>query len=69
MKYWCMQMSCWNMGIKLLMHLKMVFFLSEHLKTSDNAAHDHVSEDVKDYTQKIESMAEKINFKFVRGFF
>ena len=50
MNYWCMQMTCWNMGIKLLMHLKMVFFLSEHLKTSDNAAHDHVSEDVKDYT-------------------
>ena len=31
-------MTCWNIRIKLLMHLKMVFFLSGHLKTSDDAA-------------------------------
>ena len=41
------------------MHLKMVFFLSGHLKTSDDAAHDHVLEDVNTFIQKIESMAEK----------
>ena len=34
--------------------------MSEHLKTSDGAAHDHVLEDVNSFIQKIELMAEKI---------
>ena len=31
-------------------------FLSGHLKTSDDAAHGHVLEDVKNFIQKSESM-------------
>ena len=68
MKCSCMQMTSWNMGIKLLMHLKMVFFLSEHLKTSDVAAYDHVLEDVKNFIQKIELMTEKINLNLFQDF-
>ena len=63
-----MQMTCWNMGIQLLMHLKWCF-LSEDLKTSDDAAHDHVLGDVKDFIQKIESVAEKINLSLFKDFF
>ena len=36
-------------------------FSSEHLKKSDAAAYDYVLKDVKNFIQKIESMAEKIN--------
>ena len=31
-------------------------FLSGHLKTSDDAAHDYVQEDVNDFIQEIKSM-------------
>ena len=34
---------------------------SEHLKKSDAAAYDYVLKDVKNFIQKIESMAENIN--------
>ena len=51
------------------MHLKMVFFLSEHLKTSDDAAHDYVQEDVNDFIHQIKSMEEKINLSLFEGFF
>ena len=36
-------------------------FSSEHLKKSDAAAYDYVLKDVKNFIQKIESMAENIN--------
>ena len=36
-------------------------FLSGHLKTSDDDAHAHMLEDVKDFIQIIESMSEKNN--------
>ena len=43
--------------------------MSEHLRTSDDAAYDHVLEDVNNFIQKIESMAEKINLSFFEDFF
>ena len=43
--------------------------MSEHLKTSDGAAHDHVLEDVNSFIQKIESMAEKTNLSLFEDFF
>ena len=36
-------------GDKIINAFKNGIFLSEHLKTSDDAAHDHVLEDVKDF--------------------
>ena len=53
-----MQMTFWNTGT----------FLSEHLKKSDDAAHDYVLKGVEKFIQKIKSMAENIN-KSVREFF
>ena len=47
----------------------MVFFLSEHLKTSDDAAHGYVQEDVNDFIQEIKSMEEKINLNLFEDFF
>ena len=44
-------------------------FSSEHLKESDKAAYDYVLEDVKNFIQKIESMAEKINLSLFNEFF
>ena len=58
-----MQMICWNTGIKLLMHLKMVLF---HLNI---AAHDHVLEDADNFIQEIESIAEKILLGLFEDFF
>ena len=43
--------------------------MSEDLKTSDDAAHDHVLGDVKDFIQKIESIAERINLSLFEDFF
>ena len=60
-----MQMICWNTGIKLLMHLKMVLF---HLNI-DDAAHDHVLEDADNFIQEIESIAEKILLGLFEDFF
>ena len=44
-------------------------FSSEHLKESDNAAYDYVLEDVNNFIQKIESMAEEINLSLSNEFF
>ena len=44
-------------------------FSSKHLKESDKAAYDYVLEDVKNFIQKIESMAEKINLSLFNEFF
>ena len=44
-------------------------FLSEHLKKSDDAAHDYMLENVNDFIQKIKSMAEKINLSLFEDFF
>ena len=62
-----MQMICWDTGIKLLMHLKMVLF-HLNIKKSDDAARDLVLEDVNKFPQKIESIAEKINLGFFEDF-
>ena len=44
-------------------------FSSEYLKKSDDAAYDYVLDDVNNFIQKIESMAEKINLSFFEDFF
>ena len=41
-------------GDKIIDAFKNGIFLSEHLKTSDDAAHDHVLGDVNNLVQKIE---------------
>ena len=56
-------------GDKIIDAFKNGIFLSEHLKTSDGAAHDHVLEDVNNFIQKIELMAEKINLSLFEDFF
>ena len=54
---------------KIINAFKDGTFLSKYLKKSDNAAHDCVQEDVKDFIQKIESMAETINLNLFNKFF
>ena len=44
-------------------------FLSEHLKKSDDAAYNHVLENIINFIQKIESMAEKINLSLFENLF
>ena len=44
-------------------------FSSEHLKKSDAAAYDYVLKDVKNFIQKIESMAENISLSLFEDFF
>ena len=61
-------MNCQN-GDKIIDAFKNGSFFSEHLKTSDDAAYDHVLEDVNNFIQKIESMAEKINLSFFEDIF
>ena len=43
-------------------------FSSEYLKKSDDATYDYVLDDVNNFIQKIESMAEKINLICLRIF-
>ena len=40
-------------------------FSSEYLKKSDDASYDYVLDNVNNFIQKIESIAEKNQFKFV----
>ena len=54
---------------KLLGHLKMVLFLSEHLKKSDDAAYNYVLKDVNKFIEEIKSMEEKINLSLFEEFF
>ena len=56
-------------GDKIIDAFKNGIFLSEHLKISDDAAHDHVLGDVNNLVQKIEQMAEKINLSLFEDFF
>ena len=42
---------------KIIDAFKNGIFLSGHLKTSGDAAHGYLLEDVKDFIQKIESMS------------
>ena len=44
-------------------------FSSEYLKKSDHAAHDYVLKDIKNFIQKVESMAENINLSLFKKFF
>ena len=43
-------------------------FSSEYLKKSDDATYDYVLDDVNNFIQKIESMAEKINLSLFEDF-
>ena len=57
-----------NIEIKLLRHSDRTF-LSEHLKKSDDAAHDYVLKGVEKFIQKTKSMAENINLSLFQDFF
>ena len=61
-------MTCSNIEIKLLRHLDGTFS-SEHLKKSDDAAHDYVLKGVEKFIQKNKSMAENINLSLLEEFF
>ena len=50
------------------MRLKMVLFLSKHLKKSDDVAHDHVLKNVNKFIKEIKSMEEKINSSLFEEF-
>ena len=54
---------------KIIKAFKDSTFLSEHLKNSDDAAHDYVKGNLKDFIQKIESIPEKINLNLFNEFF
>ena len=56
-------------GDKIIDVFKNGTFLSEHLKKSDDAAHDLVLEDVNKFIQKIELIAEKIDLGLFKDFF
>ena len=62
-----MQMTCWNMEIKLLMPLKMVLFLSEHLKKSNNAAYNHCWKMQRILLRKL-NQCQKINLTLFQDF-
>ena len=47
----------------------MVIFCLNILKKTNDAVYDYVLKDVKDFIQKIESMAEKINLSLFKDFF
>ena len=55
-------------GDKIIGKFKNSTFSSEHLKKSVDAAHDHVLEDVNNFIQKIESIAEKTNLGLFEEF-
>ena len=54
---------------KIIKTFKDGTFLSEHLKKSNDAGYKYVLEDVKKFTQEIESMSEKINLSLFEEFF
>ena len=54
---------------KIMKAFKDSTFLSEHLKNSDDAAHDYVKGNLKDFIQKIESIPEKITLSLFNEFF
>ena len=51
------------------MRLKMVIFLSEYLKKSDDAGYSYLLKNVKYFIQEIKSMEEKINLSLFEEFF
>ena len=51
------------------MRLKMVIFLSEYLKKSDDAGYSYLLKNVKYFIQEIKSMEEKINLSLFEDFF
>ena len=60
-------MTCWNIGIKLLRHLEIAFS-SEQLKKLDAVSYSYVLKDVKNFIQKIESIAKNINLSLSEDF-
>ena len=57
------------MEIKLVRHLGICTFLSEHLKKSDDDAYDYLLKDINNFIQKVVSMSEKINLSLFEDFF
>ena len=56
MQYWCRQMTWYNIEIKLLMRLKMVFFclnIKKKKKKTDDATRGYVLKDVNDLIQEM----------------
>ena len=64
-----MQMSCWNIRIKLLSHLEIVLFCQNIKKISDDVDYDYVLKDVYNFIQKIKPMEGKINLRLFEDFF
>ena len=64
-----MQMSCWNIRIKLLSHLEIVLFCQNIKKISDDVDYDYVLKDVYNFIHKIKPMEEKINLRLFEDFF
>ena len=56
-------------GDKIVKAFRDGTFSSKHLKKSNDAAYDYVLKDVKNFIQKIESMAKKINLSLFEDFF
>ena len=54
---------------KIIDVFKNGIFLSEYLKKLDNAGHNYVLKNVKDFIQQTESMSEKINLSLFEDFF
>ena len=54
---------------KIIEAFKDGTFSSEYLKKSDAAAYDYLLKDVKNFIQKIESIAENINLSLFKNFF
>ena len=54
---------------KIIKAFKDDTFLSEHLKTSDDATYNYVLKDVNKFIEEIKSMEEKINLSLFEDFF
>ena len=54
---------------KIIKAFKDDTFLSEHLKTSDDATYNYVLKDVNKFIEEIKSMEEKINLSLFEEFF
>ena len=58
-----------ELGDKIVKAFRDGTFSSKHLKKSDDAPYDYVLKDVKNFIQKIESMAKNINLSLFEDFF
>ena len=53
---------------KIIKAFKDGTFLSKYLKKSDYAAHDYVLKDLKNFFQKIKSIANNVNLSLLKDF-